>query len=106
MDTTAAPAAFASAGKISGTGGVDSPFRADFTAEYGDLMFVNAEIADKAFSPDILDEMAQENKLTTLRILAHSVFPAFPPATMYRAVATASQRRTATLWRLPRTLVY
>ena len=42
-----------------------SPFRADFTAEYGDLMFVNAEIADKAFSPDILDEMAQENKLTT-----------------------------------------
>ena len=44
---------------------LDSPFRADFTAEYGDLMFVNAEIADKAFSPDILDEMAQENKLTT-----------------------------------------
>ena len=44
---------------------LDSPFRADFTAEYGDLMFVNAEIADKAFSPDILDERAQENNLTT-----------------------------------------
>ena len=44
---------------------LESPFRADFTAEYSDLMFVNAEIADKAFSPDILDEMAQENKLTT-----------------------------------------
>ena len=44
---------------------LESKFRPEFTAEYGDLMFVNAEIADKAFSPDILDEMAQENKLTT-----------------------------------------
>ncbi len=42
-----------------------SPFRRDFAAEYGDLMFVNAEIADKAFSPEILPEMAEENKLTT-----------------------------------------
>ena len=42
-----------------------SPFRKEFEAEYGSLMFVNAEIADKAFSPAILDEMAQENKLTT-----------------------------------------
>ena len=31
----------------------------EFEAEYGSLMFVNAEIADKAFSPAILDEMAQ-----------------------------------------------
>lgn len=37
-----------------------SPFRKEFEAEYGSLMFVNAEIADKAFSPAILDEMAQE----------------------------------------------
>ena len=42
-----------------------SPFRKDFAAEYGDLMFINAEIADKAFSPEILPEMAEENKLTT-----------------------------------------
>ena len=42
-----------------------SPFRKDFAAEYGDLMFVNAELADKAFSPAILDEMAQENQLST-----------------------------------------
>ena len=42
-----------------------SPFRKDFAAEYGDLMVVNAEIADKAFSPEILPEMAEENKLTT-----------------------------------------
>ena len=42
-----------------------SPFHKDFAAEYGDLMFVNAELADKAFSPAILDEMAQENQLST-----------------------------------------
>ncbi len=40
-----------------------SPFRADFAAEYGDLMFVNAEIALKAFSPEIIPEMQQENDL-------------------------------------------
>ena len=38
-----------------------SPFRGDFAAEYGDLMFVNAEIALKAFSPAIIPEMQQEN---------------------------------------------
>ena len=41
-----------------------SPFRADFAAEYGDLMFVNAEIALKAFSPEIIAELQQENDLT------------------------------------------
>ena len=43
---------------------LDSPFRADFTAEYGDLMFVNAEIALKTFSPAIIPELQQENDLT------------------------------------------
>ena len=43
---------------------LDSPFRADFTAEYGDLMFVNAEIARKCFTPEIIPEMQQENELT------------------------------------------
>ena len=28
---------------------LDSPFRKDFSAEYGDLMFLNAEIARKCF---------------------------------------------------------
>ncbi len=40
-----------------------SPFRADFAAEYGDLMFVNAEIALKTFSPEIIPEMQKENDL-------------------------------------------
>ena len=43
---------------------LSSPFRADFEAEYGDLMFVNAEIALKSFSPEIIPEMQAENDLT------------------------------------------
>ena len=40
-----------------------SPFRADFEAEYGNLMFINAEIDLKTFSPDIIPELQQENDL-------------------------------------------
>ena len=40
-----------------------SPFRPDFTAEYGDLMFVNAEIALKTFDPCIISELQQESDL-------------------------------------------
>ena len=39
-------------------------FTPDFEKEYGTLMFVNAELARKAFSPDIVPEMQQENDLT------------------------------------------
>ena len=42
---------------------LESPFRKDFAAEYGDLMFVNAEIGRKAFSPAIVEELKQENQL-------------------------------------------
>ena len=42
---------------------LESPFRGDFSAEYGDLMFVNAEIARKTFSPEIIPEMQKENEL-------------------------------------------
>ena len=42
---------------------LDSKFRADFESEYGDLMFVNAEISIKSFSPEIIPEMQQENDL-------------------------------------------
>ena len=43
---------------------LESPFRAEFAGEFGDLMFVNAEIARKTFSPEIIPEMQQENELT------------------------------------------
>jgi M3 family oligoendopeptidase len=39
-------------------------FRPDFEKEYGDLMFVNAEIELKTFSPEIIPELQQENDLT------------------------------------------
>ena len=43
---------------------LESAFRPDFEKEYGTLMFVNAELARKAFSPEIVPEMQQENDLT------------------------------------------
>ncbi len=43
---------------------LESPFRKDFAEEFGDLMFVNAEIARKAFSPEIIPESQQENDLS------------------------------------------
>ena len=42
-----------------------SPFRKDFEKEYGDLLFVNAEIAKKTFAPEIIQDMQKENELVT-----------------------------------------
>ncbi len=41
-----------------------SPFRPDFSREYGDLMFVNAEIELKTFDPTIIPQLQRENDLT------------------------------------------
>ncbi len=41
-----------------------SPFRKDFAVEYGDLMFVNAEIELKTFAPEIVPQLQRENDLT------------------------------------------
>jgi M3 family oligoendopeptidase len=41
-----------------------SQFRPDFAAEYGDLMFVNAEINLKTFAPALVPMLQQENDLT------------------------------------------
>ena len=42
---------------------LESPFRKDFAAQYGDLMFINTEMARKTFSPAIVEELKQENTL-------------------------------------------
>ncbi len=42
-----------------------SPFRPDFEKKYGRLLFTNAEIALKTFSPEIIPELQRENALTT-----------------------------------------
>ena len=43
---------------------LQSKFRADFEKEYGDIVFINAEIALKTFSPEIIPELQAENELT------------------------------------------
>ncbi len=43
---------------------LSSPFRAQFAADYGEVYFINAELALKTFSPDIISELQQENELT------------------------------------------
>lgn len=42
-----------------------SPFRAEFEKEFGSLLFKNAEIELKAFSPEIIPEMQEENRLSS-----------------------------------------
>ena len=44
---------------------VESPFRKDFEAEYGDLLFVKAEMEKKTFSPEIIEDLQRENELTS-----------------------------------------
>ena len=43
---------------------LESPYRADFSAEFGDLMFINAEIQLKTFNPAIIADLQKENELT------------------------------------------
>lgn len=56
---------------------LSSPFRADFEREYGDLMFVNAEIELKTFSPDIIPDLQKENDLRTeyAKLIASAQIP-------------------------------
>ena len=44
---------------------VESPFRAEFAAEFGDLMFVKAEMEKKTFSPAIIEDLQKENELVS-----------------------------------------
>lgn len=41
-----------------------SPFRADFIEKYGEIIFINAELQLKSFSPEIIPELQEENDLT------------------------------------------
>ena len=41
-----------------------SPFRADFEREYGKIIFTNAELQLKSFSPEIIPEMQEESDLS------------------------------------------
>ncbi len=56
---------------------LESKFRPEFEKEYGNLMFVNAEMAQKTFSPEIIPMLQEENKLTTEyeKLLASAQIP-------------------------------
>ena len=43
---------------------LESPFRKEFVGEFGEIIFTNAEIERKSFSPEIIPEMQKENELT------------------------------------------
>ena len=54
-----------------------SPFRADFARDFGEVMFLNAEIALKTFSPEIIPELQKENELVQAyeKLLASAQIP-------------------------------
>ena len=44
---------------------LESPLRAQLEEKYGKLMFVNAELSRKCFSPEIIPDLQEENKLSS-----------------------------------------
>lgn len=42
---------------------LDSPFRAQFEQKYGSVPFLNLELEKKSFSPEIVDDLKEENAL-------------------------------------------
>lgn len=56
---------------------LESPYRAEFEAEYGNLMFVNAEMELKTFSPEIIPLLQKENEWKTAyeKLLASAQIP-------------------------------
>ena len=56
---------------------LESPFKDDFAGKYGNILFLNAEIDLKTFSPEIIPMMQEENELTTAyeKLLAGAQIP-------------------------------
>ena len=56
---------------------LECPFREAFSADFGSIIFLNAEIALKSFSPEIIPELQQENELTQAyeKLLASAQIP-------------------------------
>lgn len=54
-----------------------TPFRKEFSEKYNELMFVNAEMALKTFSPEIIPDLQRENALVTeySKLLASAQIP-------------------------------
>ena len=82
-----------------------SPFRKDFAAEYGDLMFVNAEIELKTFAPEIVPQLQRENDLTQehQKLIASAKVPfegkTYPLAQMGPFQSDADDARRLAAWK-------
>ena len=55
----------------------ESPFRAELEEKYGKLMFINGDIFLRSFSPEIISETAETNKLETAyqKLIASAQIP-------------------------------
>ena len=56
---------------------LESPFRADFEKEFGNLMFLKLENGQKTFSPEIIGQLQKENQLVTAyeKLIASAQIP-------------------------------
>ena len=56
---------------------LESPFRPQFEEEYGNVMFIKAEMAKKTFAPEIISDLQKENELATTyeKLLASAQIP-------------------------------
>lgn len=56
---------------------LESPFRPQFEEEYGNVMFIKAEMDKKTFSPEIIPDLQKENELATTyeKLLASAQIP-------------------------------
>ena len=56
---------------------LESPFRPQFEEEYGNVMFIKAEMAKKTFAPEIISDLQKENELATTyeKLLASAQSP-------------------------------
>ena len=56
---------------------LESPFRPQFEEEYGNVMFIKAEMAKKTFAPEIIPDLQKENELSTTyeKLLASAQIP-------------------------------
>lgn len=84
---------------------LESPFRADFEKEYGSVVFINAEIALKTFSPEIMPDMKAENDLVQEyeKLLASAQIPFegknYTIAQMYAFKNDADDDRRLAAWK-------
>ena len=56
---------------------LSSPFRTNFISDFGNVMFLNAEMELKQFSPELIEDMTEENNLTNEyeKLLASAQIP-------------------------------